>query len=32
MQCSLCDKLSDAEGNIKQKNHHKKICKCLFAE
>ena len=32
IQCSLCDGLSDADGNIKQKNHPKKKCKCLFAE
>ena len=32
IQYSLCDELSDADGNIKQKNHPKKKCQCLFAE
>ena len=32
IQCSLCEELSDADGNIKQKNHPKKKCKCLFGE
>ena len=32
IQCSLCAELSDADGNIKHKNHPKKKCKCLFAD
>ena len=32
IQCSLCEESSDADGNIKQKNHPKKKCKCLFGE